>query len=174
MKKQPISINGLSELTGLDRRRIKKHLRDMPPDKTHAGSDLYSLPVALRILFAAADKAAGESPEIQRARLRLLQAQGDRQELAFAKDRGELISVDDAFLIGSEVAQTAKRQFLRLPLLASELEGKSAKEINHLLGAEVGRIVEEISRLSDPDIMRPRLWAEAGGEQAHNEKKENE
>ena len=50
MKNTTLTINALSERIGTDRRTLKKHLKDIPPDEVSGGSKRYRLETVLAAL----------------------------------------------------------------------------------------------------------------------------
>ncbi len=165
MKTSLVSINHLAELTGLDRRKLKKTLRDVAPAKRQGPVELFRLQTALHALFAEAGKAAADAPEIQRKRAELLDVQTRRQELALGRERGELVPTDDVFAAFSVCLVRARREFLQLTDLAPALEGLPAPEVRAQLEKEIDKILTELAS-TNPNELLAQIVKEQGGETA--------
>lgn len=116
-----LSINKLAELTGLDRRRIKRCLEPLNPE-TEGRTLLYESRDAIPLLYAVTGYE--EHLDLTQERARLARFQGDKAELEAKRLKGELIDVNEAAeVIGAELANVRAR-LLSLPgKVAPELVG---------------------------------------------------
>ena len=143
---EPFSINALSELTGLDRRKLKTLLATLPPLKTVNGSPQYALGVALRAILAEAGDKPTDEPEITQERIRLLAAQASREEIALAVDQAEYVSVELFRLAWAEMAIDIRRRVESLPnAVAWKLVGKTLSEIHAALTTEAARCLSDLA-----------------------------
>jgi len=144
---EPVSVNALSALSGLDRRRVKKDLGDLAPVKTEGATNLYELSAAITKLLAAADTRK-DPPEIGNAKLRYLCAKAEREGLALGRERGETITINDAIAAWEQVVIEARQRILRLPATVAEIAQK--------LDAELCLILEDLSK-ADVDEITSRI-----------------
>ena len=102
-----VSISGLSDLTGFDRRTIAKRLADLPCDDRGKGGKYYRSDHALSRLYTGQGdllEPAQEKAMLDAARRRLA-------DLEYAKRRGDLMQVENVFR-ALDVAATAFRNQL--------------------------------------------------------------
>ena len=135
------SLSQLAKLCGLDRATVTKRLAEVEFVKGAKGAKTYTLAAALPALIA------GESTEMDEAKLRKMQAEAAMRELDLERERGEVVSV-------REVADYALRLFkgmqnrigLRFPHdIAQQLyKAESAPQITEILQRELGRIFNDL------------------------------
>ncbi|HEY0098649.1 MAG TPA: DUF1441 family protein [Pyrinomonadaceae bacterium] len=138
---QLYSISQLASLSGLDRATVTKRLADVPFEEGAKNAKTYALDAALPALIA------GESTEMDAAKLRKTQAEASMRELDLERERGEVVST-------SEVADYTLRLFkgvqnrigLRFPReIAQQLyKAESAAQITEILQRELGRIFNDL------------------------------
>lgn len=159
MKNQTFSITALSDLTGLDRRRIKRDLGDLVPVAKDAGANVFELGPALKRLFTAADARRDEGPSLKTERLRLLRAKREREEFELCKAQRDWINVETVFQIWGNHIFAAKRIILSSNLSTDE----KAKILQELQEIEKRAYLEdqEVGNRAEPNARRT---TEAPGE----------
>lgn len=134
------SISQLSKLTGLDRATVTKRLDEVEHQSGAKGAKTYSLEDALPALIA------GESTELEEAKLRKLQAEADLKELELSVERGEYLPVAEV-----ESQRVKECQWLVNRLLAQlprEAAGQlyraeSQAQVAEVLKHELGRVLND-------------------------------
>ena len=143
------SINQLSELTGRDRRTIKKRVETLSTDE----QGRYDSTQALPLLYGSSK---GElDPSQERAKLDL--ARRELAELEYRKRRGELVSIDTVFRVIESASTSCREHLLCLPARLSEVfaaEG-NARIIESQLSNEIRSGLERISNVSQHDFGEP-------------------
>jgi phage terminase Nu1 subunit (DNA packaging protein) len=140
-----VSINELAELTGRDRRTVKRRLADLP-SRRDGRSILYDSTQALSLLFGAtADgellNGAQEKALLDRARRRLA-------ELHHAEQSRELIPAGDIQAALGSAVSACRSHLLSLPVqLAGRCSGGTAQEIQREARALVNCALDELSHL---------------------------
>ncbi len=89
-----LSITELSNLTGMDRRKIRRLLQDLPSEKGNKGAVLYESSDALSLLYAS--DAANRAGDLNAERARLTHHQANIAELDEREKRKSLIDRDEA------------------------------------------------------------------------------
>lgn len=135
------SISQLARLSALDRATVTKRLDGVECTEGARGAKTYALAAALPALIA------GESTEMDEAKLRKVQAEAGMRELDLERERGEVVSV-------KEVADYALRLFkaihnrlgIRFPReIAQQLyKAESPAHVTEVLQRELGRIFNEL------------------------------
>ena len=110
---EPLTINALSQLTGLDRRRLKRDLGDLQPVED---GKVYDVSAALKRLFAAADARQSDTPEIQSERLRLLRAKAELADVELARAQKSVIDTETVARVWENLAAGIRRVVLLSPL----------------------------------------------------------
>lgn len=138
---QLYSISQLANLSGLDRATVTKRLADVTFEKGEKNAKSYALAAALPALIA------GESTEMDEAKLRKMQAEAGIRELDLERERGEVVST-------AEVSDYTLRLFkgvqnrigVRFPReIAQQLyKAESAAQITEILQRELGRIFNDL------------------------------
>lgn len=141
MKAELYSISQLAKLCALDRATVAKRLEAIEFAEGAKGAKSYALAAALPALIA------GESTEMDEAKLRKLQAEAGMRELDLERERGEVVHV-------KEVADYALRLFkgmqnrvgVQFPrsISAQLYKAESAPQITEILQRELGRIFNEL------------------------------
>lgn len=148
-----VSLNKLAELTGIDRRTVKKRLDGLAPRKVGRAYN-YDSAQALSAIYAHAFNAGGSTQGTEKQdidynveRARLAKEKADGQALQNAKERGELIPVDQISQAWGRIATGIRNQFLALPnRLAQMLETTgTASERRAMIDAEVRTILEALA-----------------------------
>lgn len=140
-----VSLNYLSDLTGIDRRRVTKVLRDLPSQPGPHNSRTVDSAAALRVLFAGASEDGRLDPSQEKAALDKVRR--ELVELDVARRRLELIPVDEVRQTWSEQILIAKGRLLSLParVSAEMLRLKTQRDIERKLKDAVIEILEELS-----------------------------
>ena len=140
------SLEGLSALTGFDRRTIKPRLKDLTPIKGPRGAHLYETREALPLLYSR----DGSVYDIEQERARLLYHQANLAELDEDVKTGTLIPAETVFERWSAVVVSVRAKLLSMP---SQLAGKCANmtqaEIEIIAGQLVRQALEELQAGSD-------------------------
>jgi hypothetical protein len=134
MKLRYLSINQLSELTGKDRRTIKKRLADVAVHETTATSIIYDTHLALPVLFGLTDTENAEA-RLQEEKIKFEAARAERTEIEVAKIKGELVSIE-------EVAKTVELEYTYVRAHLVSIPSKAAKTL---------------SLIDDPALVKARL-----------------
>jgi len=109
---EQITISALSDLTGLDRRRLKRDLGDLRPVEGNG----YDVSAALKRLFAAADARRSDTPEIQSERLRLLRAKAELADIELVRAQKSMIDTETVARVWENLAAGIKRVVVLSPL----------------------------------------------------------
>ena len=144
-----ISINKLAELTGIDRRTIKKRLEGLLPKKRGRAYQ-YDSTQALPAIYSNAARAA-QGPRTkdpntaklnyEAEKARLAKEKADAQELKNAETRRELVPVAEVAQAWGRIVTGIRNQFLALPnRLAQILETTGTTEQRRALKAERNRL----------------------------------
>lgn len=111
-----LSITGLHNLTGLDRRRITEALADVEHMDGKKGAKLYPSRLALPLLYISGD---GENFDGQKEQARLTHHKANIAALAERKLTGELVTVAEVGeVVGDEYANV-RAKLLSLPSKAT-------------------------------------------------------
>jgi phage terminase Nu1 subunit (DNA packaging protein) len=137
------SISELSNLTGMDRRRIRKALSDLPADKGKKGALLYESTNALPLLYILPGD--GDTYDLTQERARLAHHQANKADLECQVLSGDLISVEEvAEIVGSDYANV-RAKLLALPSKAAPiLQGLSTAAVRGHLQDLVNEALEEL------------------------------
>lgn len=140
-----VSLNYLSELTGIDRRRVTRLLSDLPHEPGPNRAKHYDSATALRVLFGGLADGDRLDPSAERARLD--RARAELSELELSRRRGELIPVPEVAAAWSQNVAIAKGRLLSLPSRVSGdvLRLKSQREVENLIRDQITNILEELS-----------------------------
>jgi hypothetical protein len=139
-----LSISELSNLTGMDRRRIGRALTDLRPEKGPKGALLYESTEALPSLYLSPDD--GDTYDLTQERARLAHHQANKAALEAQELRGALIAIEQvAEVVGDEYANV-RAKLLALPTKAAPvLVGLSTMAIKRALDDLVSEALEELS-----------------------------
>lgn len=107
------SINRLAEESGMDRRTIKKRLELAEPCDFDGEDPLYHLRTFLDALM---ERDKGEGVTLEKERTRLLTADADIREIDRAERRHEVVPVDLAFQVVSNMFFSIRRTIETSPL----------------------------------------------------------
>ncbi|EIC23277.1 DUF1441 family protein [Thiorhodovibrio frisius] len=141
-----VSINQLSEWTGLDRRTVKRRLADLPhkpgPNRAHE----YESAVALRLIFGSGNP-DGDRLDGQQEKARLDKVRADIAEVELERKRGDLIDVDAVTQTWERLVSVAKGRFMALPTrLSYDLAGLSEpREAERLLKNAIWEVLTELA-----------------------------
>jgi phage terminase Nu1 subunit (DNA packaging protein) len=146
-----ISINKLSELTGIDRRTVKKRLEGLIPCKVGRAYNFDSTQ-ALAAIYANVTFAQKKDPDTAKLdydveKARLAKEKADAQELKNAETRRELVPVAEVAQAWGRIVTGIRNQFLALPnRLAQMLETTGTTEQRRaLIDREVKTILEALA-----------------------------
>ena len=106
-----LSISELSDLTGFDRRRIRKELGDLKAEQGPKSAILYESTEALPVLYMG----EGEHLDANKERARLTHHQANLAELDERTKRGELVPMDTVVSEVSEACSNMRAKLLNLP-----------------------------------------------------------
>jgi len=131
------SVNQISEMTGIDRRTIKKKIADIPIHSKAGRAELYDMFTVAPRLFAS------ETPEstdkkLKAEQLRYEQARADKMQIEVEQKRGQLVAIH-------QVAEFITRQFGNVRSRILSIPSRCAKDLS----------IE-----SDPALVRERLEQE--------------
>ena len=114
-----------AELVGLTTRQIRNMEKSGIPHRASGNRKLYPVPAAIlwwRDREVERAVASVEVGDIEAARLRKMQAEAARSELELARERGDLIHVDDLEQLHQAPLATIRARLLALPgQIAAEL-----------------------------------------------------
>jgi phage terminase Nu1 subunit (DNA packaging protein) len=138
-----VSMNQLSELTGMDRHTVAKRLRDLPSEPGPRRAQLVESKDALRVLYIAA--AGRLDAEQERAKLSREQRLGLEQRRR--KEAQELIEAEDAIAAWGRIIGSAKAQLMGLPMrLAPAVIGlPDMRSIEQRIREEVFSLLESLA-----------------------------
>lgn len=143
MSQRYLSINQLNELTGIDRRTIKKRLTELPIHAQDGRATLYDAHKALPMLYAG--DTAGASPanitnQLREEELKLERAKREKLEIEIGRLRGELVPID-------EVARTVEKEFNFVRSQVRAMPSKLAKPLSMI--SDPHDVFERISQVVD-------------------------
>ena len=149
-----ISINKLAELTGIDRRTVKKRLEGLTPNKVGRAYN-YESTQALPAIYASAVIKPGPQVtdpdafnlDYQAEKARLAKEKADGQAIKNAESRRELVPVAEITNAWGRIITGIRNQFLALPnRLAQMLETTATTEQRRaLIDREVKTILEALA-----------------------------
>lgn len=161
------TVNQLSEMTGKDRRTIKKRIANLKIHSTHGRSEFYDMFEAIPALFSADSKDNVEEQLVQE-QLRYETARADKMILEVEQRRGEVVPVSEVARIVSSEYGNVRARLLSVPSrcakdLSLELDPALVKqrleeEINEALSEltadekfEENNHVEQLTATSETD-----------------------
>ena len=133
-----LSINQLAEITGKDRRTIKKKLAKLNYQRDGRGY-YYDAHEALPLLFS--ESAKDIDKKLQAEQLRYESARAEKLELEVKKLRGEVVPIE-------EVAKTVEREYAFVRAHIRAIPSKLAKPLSmttdpHEIYAQIESVVNE-------------------------------
>ena len=143
------SISELSHLTGMDRRRIRGLLCDMPASKGAKGALMFESVEALPQLYLSPGDA--DSFDLTAERARLAHHQANRAELEANLLAGSLIQIEAvADVVGEEYAN-ARSRLLAIPSRAApQVIGLSIVAVKALLDDMIFEALDELTADAPP------------------------
>jgi len=143
------SISELSHLTGMDRRRIRAALCDLPSETGPKGALLYESTEALPLLYL--QPGDGDTFDLTSERARLAHHQANRAELEADQLAGSLIAIEAvADIVGQEYANV-RSKLLAIPSRAApQLIGLSIVAVKALLDDLIFEALDELSADAPP------------------------
>lgn len=142
------SLSGLSAELGIDRRRMGKIVASLTPCGVGKSREsLYRMADVIDALQQSAS-AAGSPGDLADAELRKAAAEAELKELRLARERGELIAVDDlARLVEAEYVAVRSRLLAIPSKLAPEIaQIDNPTEVQALIAAEIHEALDELGR----------------------------
>ncbi|MDA8142097.1 MAG: hypothetical protein M0036_25900 [Desulfobacteraceae bacterium] len=150
-----ITKNLLSELTGLDRRTIKKRLDGLQPIGRKGLADAFDSSEALKRIYAPmAAAACGLDPRAEKARLDKLR--GDHQALVNAEKAKVLAPVSVTAKIIADIAVNTRAKVLGIPskiaaILPAELRADVFKDCERLVKEILSDLAAYVPEIPDQD-----------------------
>jgi transcriptional regulator with XRE-family HTH domain len=139
-KNELLSLTQLAARLHVNRSTLSRKLSGLKFVSGPKGARLYPLAEVAALLDEAKDS------KLVEARRRKLEAEAGLAELKLRKERGEVVSVAD---VRSDLTEVFRSLYTRLAVtlpqqLAPRLQAKTARQVEQLLGAEVGRVFAEL------------------------------
>jgi phage terminase Nu1 subunit (DNA packaging protein) len=143
-----MSISSINELTGVDRRTIKRRLEDLKPIK-EGRAFLYESREALPLLFLSKDEY-----DLSKERARLAFWQANKTELESEVLKGELIPADQVWQQWERMVSNFRAKMLSLPTKTGHLLLNIAdfEEIEAILKNHVYEALKELSHESTEKV----------------------
>lgn len=135
------SISKLARHFDLDRATVRKRIDGVAPVRETKREKLYALAAVEPYL------APGASDPLDAARLRKLEQETDLLELRLARERGELVSVQE---VGDEIQEIFKRLYQKFAVqypreIAAQLyKAESPGQITDILRHDMGRFFNDL------------------------------
>jgi hypothetical protein len=150
LKTGGLSINELSELTGIDRRTVKKRLLGLPSKPGPKGALLYDPQAALRaVMFPDQPESdeLGDTPPKWVSEAKLVEAQSKREQIRLAMDERNALDAESVYAAWERVVVAAKQKILAIPSKAESrwVLGMDARAVREMLEVEVREALEEMS-----------------------------
>lgn len=145
-----VGVDKVAAALNIDARRVQQLAKDVlaPAKEKHGQYDLAKCMFLYIRYLQEALKHRGQPTDdsVKAQRERLLKLQGDREEIALAKDRGELIPIEVYEEEMSRHIEAVRHRFLLLPANVSpHLEGEDGTTIKLRLETEVKKIMQMIA-----------------------------
>lgn len=122
MSQRHLSINQLAELTGKDRRTIKKKLAGLVAQAGPNNAHLYDAQEALPVLYSSGSSSDIEK-EMAEESLRIERAKREKLEIEVGRLRGDLLPIDT-------VAKTVEKQYAYVRATVRAIPSKLAKPLS--------------------------------------------
>ncbi len=122
MKLRYLSINQLYEITGKDRRTIKKRLESLNPHSTDNRGEKYDAHAALELVYQP-ESTQGIDKKLQLEELRNQQQRNEKLELEIGEMRGRLVPIED-------VAKAVEKEYTFVRTRFRTIPSKLAKPIS--------------------------------------------
>ena len=145
MSLRQLSMTQLHELTGIDRRTVKKRLDKIEPITGPRGAMLYDPVVALPLLYNGGDNPEDDAKALLDAQLRYEEARADKMRLEADKMAGLQVAIED-------VAKAVEKEYTYVRATLYAMPSKLAK----------GLALEE-----DPAVIQSQLHAAVDEALAH-------
>jgi phage terminase Nu1 subunit (DNA packaging protein) len=154
LKTGGLSINELSELTGVDRRTVKKRLLELPSKPGPKGALLYDPQAALRaVMFPDTPEAPelGDTPPKWVSEAKFAAAQAKREEIKLAIEDGQAIPADQVFRAWESVLVSTKQKILAIPskMESRHVDGMNSRQVREMAEVEVREALEEMAVVPD-------------------------
>jgi len=145
-----VGVDKVAAALNVDARRVQQLAKDVlaPAKEKHGQYDLAKCMFLYIRYLQEAIKHRGQPTDdsVKAQRERLLKLQGDREEIALAKDRGELIPIEVYEEEMSRHIEAVRQRLLLLPANAApHLEGEDRTTIKLRLETEVKKIMQMIA-----------------------------
>jgi hypothetical protein len=138
---KPYSLSELAKVTTLDRATVTKRLAEVPYVEGAKGAKMYELADALPALIA------GESSEMDEAKLRKMQAEANIKELDYQREQGLVVEVREVKSYALDLFKRLHNRIgVRFPreIAAQLYKAESANQITDVLQRELGRIFNDV------------------------------
>ncbi len=164
------TINGFAELTGVDRRTVKKRLERVDP-RDHEGEIAYYLAAdALPFIYQVASKSEQEDesgnliPPIETSEARKAAADAEMFEMKRDKMKDLLLDLPTAERTWENIVLGVRQKILGLPtkLESQFVEGMKTKDLRTILDTEVDEILTDLSKPVTYDNLQDKDSDESG------------
>ncbi len=147
------SVTEISEITGKDRRTIKKRLEKIQPI-IEGTSHLYETKDVLEIIFCGSSNNESSSNLIEE-KTRLTKAQADKAELEAEALKGTLIHIDDVLKTWSTMIINFRARLLALPhnITHKLINKQEYYEIESILKNEIYEALTELAEKNADDYI---------------------
>lgn len=139
-----MSVSAISDLTGVDRRTIKKRLEDLKPIKEKT-AHLYETREALPLIFLSDDEY-----DLSKERARLAHHQANKTELESKVLKGDLIPANEVLARWEKMVSGFRAKILAMPTKTSHLlvNVKDYDEVESILKSHLYEALKELSHES--------------------------
>ena len=116
-----LSINQIADLTGVDRRTVKKRLQGIEPtEDCGKGGIFYDLRVVLPKVYASDEMQQGDSVSLEQARIRESIAKAEKTEIEVETMRKERTPIEGGIKILDQIVSEFLDELSLLPMPDSE------------------------------------------------------
>ena len=149
-----ISINKLSELTGIERSTIRKHIRGLKSEKGEKNSQLYESSDALELLYRNYTPqnhrvdSDGYNPSQEKARLDRKKA--DLVELQYYEKLGSLVPIETVRSVWSSLILSVRSHILAVPSKLKSLP----KQIRVQISTEINKALSELQNINESEYFK--------------------
>ena len=142
------SISELAHLTGMDRRRIRALLCDMPSEKGSKGALMFESVAALPALYLPGDC---DSFDLTSERARLAHFQANKAQMEAAQVAGSLIEIEAVASVVGEEYSNVRSRLLAIPSRAApQLIGLPIAAVKALLDDMIFEALDELTADDPP------------------------
>lgn len=155
--KREVQIADLAEELDLAEDSIRRHIRRGAPHSKRTNRLFFNVPEYRA--WMESEGLTGErgrpsdhedSPDLERAKLRKENALAARYELQVARERGQLVAINDVKQWVGEHVAAAKNKLIGVgAAITAQLEGRDAAERQDIIDRRIREILEELAEESD-------------------------